>query len=99
MPLTFEPEFSQISDWHRKTKNHKIFQFRLFPAKSNDKKNFKAQFGTIFSNIPSLPKNCAVLLLSHNDFLTSRKISRKTRKPFPRKLCYGGNDEQTEPNS
>lgn len=99
MPLTFEPEFSQISDWHRKTKNHKIFQFRLFPAKSNDKKNFKAQFGTIFSNIPSLPKNCAVLLLSHNDFLTSRKISRKTRKPFPRKLCYGGEDEQTEPNS
>lgn len=37
-PVTCQTNFSQLQILYRKTKNFKVFQFRLLPAKSNEKK-------------------------------------------------------------
>ena len=83
--LTCALEFSLTSGLHRKTENHKIFHFRLLPAKKNCLKTQKTLFLVlpIFGKIRIFQKNWAVTfepLVSVTSCITTTETNEILRK-------------------
>ena len=82
-PVTCQTNFSQLQILYRKTKNFKVFQFRLLPAKSTEKKyeNLKKLYFEPFLSILGQTTIClgnpSLSLFSVSRFLSLRNNSEK----------------------
>ena len=88
-----EPEFSQISGFHRKIENHKIFILDYFQLKLISKFSKSSKKWVHFAQFrknTNFPKNLAPSIFSLYGSLTSRIISRKTNLWIPRKMYSQG---------